>query len=453
MTLRHELWPLLQPSGCAARLLASGHAGEEAWWQHIAQNGTPLVEAAGTQGRVTMTYFWRDPAGDETRSAIRQVYVDINCVTDHHSPQPQSLQRLAGTDVWHWSTEIDEHWRGSYSLIPVTSDQLPPVFSPDDDQRRREQREWWISLFPHAIADPLNRSVPHLNSRGHALSAAHMPAAPDQSAWHALDSGHAGLPEHSRLQHFTWHSPLLGNQRRIWLYTTGRTDQPQERPLAILLDGQNWACGLPLFSALDAETDSGHLPAACWLFIDVINGDWREKELPCHPAFWQAVQQELLPMVRDRMAFSEQADHTVVAGQSYGGLAAMYAGLHWPGRFGRILSQSGSFWWPDVRLVTHFSAAGEDATGWLTGQVMRGALPASRLKIFLEAGDREDDMAWVNQQIYQALLPAGHEINFRIFSGGHDALCWRGGLLDGLRWLLADFMTPPFSGKTGNNHD
>lgn len=88
--------------------------------------------------------------------------------------------------------------------------------------------------------------------------------------------------------------------------------------------------------------------------------------------------------------------------------------------------------------------------GWLTEQVIKGELPASRLKIFLEAGNREGDMAWVNQQMRQALIPGGHDINFRIFSGGHDALCWRGGLLDCLRWLLADFITPPFSGKTGN---
>ncbi|XNM47213.1 hypothetical protein ACLK15_03325 [Escherichia coli] len=24
----------------------------------------------------------------------------------------------------------------------------------------------------------------------------------------------------------------------------------------------------------------------------------------------------------------------------------MYAGLHWPERFGCVLSQSGSYWWP-----------------------------------------------------------------------------------------------------------
>ena len=59
-----------------------------------------------------------------------------------------------------------------------------------------------------------------------------------------------------------------------------------------------------------------------------------------------AVQQELLPLVKAIAPFSDRADRTVVAGQSFGGLSALYAGLHWPERFGCVLSQSGSYWWP-----------------------------------------------------------------------------------------------------------
>lgn len=437
---------LRQAAGYAAQRLAADNVGEEAWWQHIAETGTPLVEEFA-EGQVLTSYFWRDPQGDETRSTIEQVYVDINCVTDHHSPQPQSLQRLPGTDVWHWSTPIDEQWRGSYSLIPVVASQLPPPFSGDEASRRRQQREWWISLFPLAISDPLNRSRPYYNSRRQRLSAAHMPAAPVQPGWHTFDCGQPADTDQRRLQQLSWNSRLLGNQRRIWLYTTGSTTDPQQRPLAILLDGQHWAEGQPLFSALDAETASGHLPAACWLLIDAIDGDWREKELPCKTLFWEAVQEELLPLARSYADFSQRSDSTLVAGQSYGGLAAMFAGLHWPHRFGRVLSQSGSFWWPHVKLITHFNQAQPHEMGWLTERLRSGELPAGPLKIFQEAGDRECDMVWVNQQMREALVSAGHQVNFRIFSGGHDALCWRGGLLDGLRWLLADFIPLSPSGE------
>lgn len=442
--MTNVLWPRppRQPAGFVNALLAKDDVGEETWWKSVSLIGTPVVESVSDE-QVKMTYFWRDPYGDETHSRLSQVYIDINCVTDHHSPQPQSLQRLPGTDVWFWSSDIDVYWRGSYSLIPVEAHQRPPTFSPDADKRAEQQRAWWISLFPAAISDPLNHGMPVKNSR-HALSAAHMPGAPDQSSWHALDAGLSPQPDDSRLQTFSWCSAILGNERRIWLYTTGQIDTPTVRPLVLLLDGQNWVQNMPIFSTLDSETDSNHLPAAVWLFVDVIDNPTREKELPCNPAFWQAVEEELLPLAQFHAEFSDQADRTIVAGQSYGGLAATYAGLHRPDRFGRVLSQSGSFWWPDMKLIRSFSTQPPQESGWLTAQLINGKLPTGRLHVFMEAGSREGDMAPLSRQMHDALVTAGHRTQFRIFNGGHDSLCWRGGLIDGLRWLLADF-SPHYS--------
>ncbi|WP_348235431.1 alpha/beta hydrolase-fold protein, partial [Salmonella enterica] len=61
--------------------------------------------------------------------------------------------------------------------------------------------------------------------------------------------------------------------------------------------------------------------------------------------FWLPVQQELLPQVRVVPPFSDHAGRAVVAGQSFGGLSALYAGLNCRTRFGCVLCQSGSFWW------------------------------------------------------------------------------------------------------------
>jgi hypothetical protein len=36
------------------------------------------------------------------------------------------------------------------------------------------------------------------------------------------------------------------------------------------------------------------------------------------------------------------------------------------------------------------------------------------------------------------LNDAGHRVIFNAFEGGHDRLCWRGGLLNGLAHLLSD---------------
>lgn len=425
-----------RPSGFAAALLREPEVGTEAWWRQIADFGTPLVESAGAE-LVRATFLWRDPAGSEAHSPTQRVYADINGVTDHHSCSPQSLQRLAGTDVWHGSFEVEKAWRGSYCLLPITEAELPPSFSADEQVRRQQQRTWWCSLGVHAIADPLNTHASHHTWGGQPTSSAHMPDAPSQAAWRHVDRGQASEPDARRLHTFTWQSDTLGNGRRIWLYTTADSAAPEQRPLAIVLDGQRWADQFPLFSALDEETQEGALPPAVWLLIDAIDPETRGDELPCNAEFWAAVQEELLPLAAGHTPFSHDRERTLVAGQSYGGLAALYAGLFMPQRFGRVLTQSGSFWWPDLSFITDAEPCAHQG-GWLGEQARQQGRTDWPLTIFQEAGHREADIEFVNQQMHQVLTEAGHRVQFRVYAGGHDALCWRGGLIDGCRWLMAE---------------
>lgn len=82
---------------------------------------------------------------------------------------------------------------------------------------------------------------------------------------------------------------------------------------------------MPVWSPLAALTREGRLPPAVYLLIDAIDNQRRGVELPCHRDFWLAVQEELLPLVHGYAPFSDRPDRTVVAGQSFGGLAAMFA--------------------------------------------------------------------------------------------------------------------------------
>ncbi len=137
------------------------------------------------------------------------------------------------------------------------------------------------------------------------------------------------------------------------------------------------------------------------------------------------MQQELLPQVRAVTPFSDDAGRTVVAGQSFGGLSALYAGLNWPTRFGCVLSQSGSFWWPHCITPpegSHYPAENR--------RIMR-----ARLRIVLEAGVREPIVFQANQALYAQLNTSQQSIFWRQVDGGHDALCWRGGLTQGLMLL------------------
>ncbi|MBY4838983.1 enterochelin esterase [Pantoea sp. DY-5] len=390
--------------------------GSAAWWQAQQSQGIPRIELAD-DGQCQVTFFWRDPQGDETQSSTQRVWINITGVTDHHQRRPpQSLMRVAGTNVWYWQTSLPANWRGSYCLMP---DEQATDFTGVAEMSTL--RNWWRDKFPTAQADPLNSLRGWSGGRGMGVSPLHLPHAPDQQLWQAVDNGTAPTLE---LQQQQWDSALLGNSRKVWIYTTGAAN-PAQRPLAIMLDGQFWAHSMPIAGPLQQLTDAGSLPPAVYLFIDIIDREHRSRELPCNAQFWQAIQQELLPQVAQSTPYRQQAHSTIVAGQSFGGLASVFAALHWPETFGNALSLSGSFWWPE-RGNPH---------GWLLQALDNGLAPRQPLRFWLEAGKREGLILQANQQLQQQLSAAGYQVNYLPVEGGHDALCWRGGLLNGLQAL------------------
>jgi len=395
--------------------------GSEAWWQARQGQGIPLIEAHG-KGVCRVTFLWRDPSGDEHHSSVQRVWLNITGVTDHHQrARPVTLVRIPGTDVWQYQIVLTDTWRGSYCLIPSTvTDDFPPEAFSREIPSAQALREGWRNLFPRAVVDPFNPRQ-WRGGRGHPVCALEMPRAPHQPGWNASDT--AFTPPCC----LHWQSEILANTRRVWVFATGE-DNGGHRPLALLLDGQFWAQSMPVWPALQSLTDEGLLPPAVYVLIDVIDTPHRSHELPCNPAFWEAIQQELLPQIQAIAPWRDDPSTTVVAGQSFGGLSALYAGLHWPERFGCVLSQSGSYWWPGR----------ESEQGLLISQLEEGSLGQAPLRIFLEAGTREPLIYQANLRLCSVLQRTPQQIFWREVDGGHDALCWRGGLTEGLITLWGD---------------
>jgi len=154
--------------------------GSEAWWQARQQQGIPFIEASG-KGKCRVTFWWRDPNGDEQRSPILRVWLNITGVTDHHQrARPVTLARLPGTDAWHCTLELTDTWRGSYCLIPsAATDDFPPDAFSDELPSPQALRAGWRKLFPQAQVDPFNPRQ-WRGGRGHPVCALEMPRAPLQ---------------------------------------------------------------------------------------------------------------------------------------------------------------------------------------------------------------------------------------------------------------------------------
>jgi enterochelin esterase family protein len=167
---------------------------------------------------------------------------------------------------------------------------------------------------------------------------------------------------------------------------------------------------------------------------DSLDRKTRSLELPCYEPFVDYLKQELLPWVHARYHVTSDPARTIVAGSSYGGLAATFAGFKAPEVFGNVLSQSGTFRW-NIREREGVRDLNEEA--WLIRQFV--ASPKLPLRLYLEVGllERSDteDMVVMNRRIRDVLEAKGYEVAYSEYNGGHDYTCWRGSLADGLLWL------------------
>lgn len=72
-----------------------------------------------------------------------------------------------------------------------------------------------------------------------------------------------------------------------------------------------------------------------------------------------------------------------------------------------------------------------------------GEVSAAGLRVWLEAGQREPIIFRANQALLAQLITTQQTIFWRQVDGGHDALCWRGGLTAGLIQLWQPLLSHP----------
>ncbi len=222
----------------------------------------------------------------------------------------------------------------------------------------------------------------------------------------------------------------LGNERAIWI----RRPPRDASHLVVVLDAELYRERVGARALFDELEGRGEIASAWVVFVSMHSFEARRKECPCHPAFARFMGEELLPWLERLHPELAGPDlGRVLVGLSYTGLAAAFVARELPGKFGRVIAQSGSFWWNDCWLASRF--------GELTQP-----LPTA---FYLDVGDRETttnvrhvDVVQVVSQIegvdrFEAALRAtGHQVVRVDFEGGHDFVAWQQSLPGALRWAL-----------------
>jgi len=391
----------LSPTIAAAAENALKGKGTDAFWADVERTGTPLVELAADGMRI-VTFLYR--------GAKRNVRI-LGAPSADHDP----LERIEGTDIWFKSYLLPASTRLSYQIAPDIPD-LPGT--------ARERR---VAILATAQADALNRFPwpADVSDRFNLSSTFVLDGAPAQPflAARSVDKG--------QTTNFEIASPQLGNIRTITLYTPPHfsPDNP-DNVLLFLFDGDAYQTKVPTPTILDNMIADGVIPPVVAVLVANPDREARGRELPDSAGFTAFLADELLPDVVSRTGMKPVPSRTVLAGSSFGGLAAVRIALVRPDLFGNALSMSGSFWWHPE------NAPAEDGE-YIAASVAKN--PRADVRIFLSAGlfefkgpGPDAGILDANRHLRDVLRAKGYPIHYREYAAGHDYLAWRGILSDGL---------------------
>lgn len=389
-------------------------AALENFWREIKQRGTPLVERiSGDDKHVLVTFLWR--GGPET--------TNVGLVSDlpgaAEEPEKSLLEKLPNTNVWFRTYKLRNDGRFTYYISP--NDSLLPVA-----QRRGRYWDTWR-------ADPLNpRHFVMHEDRDYVRSLVELSGAA-RIPW--LEAK-PNVPK-GRSKQFHVGSKILGEERSFWIYTPpGYSTDGQPYDLLVLFDGDSYALDVPTATIIENLLEAGRIRPLVVLMVDQKD---RNVELACNERFTNFVAQEMVPWVRAHYHVTSSAAKTTIGGQSFGGLAAAFAGLRHPEVFGNILTTTAYFEWDPQEKS---AADAEDLEyEWIIRQF--AASPKLPLRFVITAGlfdwggdtTPQPSSLAASRHMRDVLLAKGYAVSYREIAGADEVLTAAVTLPDALRAL------------------
>jgi enterochelin esterase-like enzyme len=403
----------------------------DTFWEALASEGTPLVEAIPDDDHaVLVTFVWH---GDADTTTVRVCNDDVLGAT----PADGAMARLDGTDLWH----------KTYRLLPDL--RFEYVFAPNDPELAGGEYASWQEKAANLRLDPFNQKRYLIPDDGEhpewndffgdwstwvkrEQSLVELPGAPPQPWVVERPNVPKGRVDKHRLE-----SRILGNSRVVYVYTPpGHQASAASAHLLVLFDAWAYRAIIPTPTILDNLLAEGEIPPIVAVLVDHPTLDERMNELsfdPPGPEFVSFVTEELLSWLKERYRVTTDPARSIVGGASNGGDTAARIAFARPDLFGGVLSQSGSY---------GISPSDDPEPEWFARQVVASAVVPIRFS--LEAGSMETDpgtsgitILQGNRHLRDVLEAKGYEVRHVEFSGAHQLMCWQGTIRGALIWLTA----------------
>jgi enterochelin esterase family protein len=342
---------------------------------------SPIVDAGG----VTFVYHGAADA------------VNLRCWI-HGLPASQPFERVGDGDLWVLRVELPENSRIEYKFEVV----------------RDGQEEWILDpLNPLQAADPFGA-----NSVAQGMGYV-------RPEWTVADpAARAGIVDEIGVR-----SQALGDDRHVAVYVPARFRRNRRYPLLVVHDGYDYLRYANLQVVLDNLIHRLEIPP---LIAALTQSPHRLEEYAGHDAHSRFVAVELPERLQHSFPLHASPAARGLMGASFGAVASLHAAWRHPGRFGRLVLQSGSFAFSDIghhRRTPTF----DPVARFVNEFRRRPGQPAER--IYLSCGIYES-LIYENRSLVPLLRHHGIEVRYEEVRDGHNWENWRDRLQSALTWLF-----------------
>jgi enterochelin esterase family protein len=314
-------------------------------------------------------------------------------------PNSQPLHRLANTNLWYLTLDIPAKSRVEYKFEVV----------------RHGQGQW--------IEDPLNKfratdpfganSVVH--GEGYVVP-----------EWTQVDPD----ARPGTLEPWLIKSKAFHDTRGFHVYLPARFRKTRRYPLLFVHDGADYVRFANLKTVLDNLIHRLEIPD---LVVALSNSPNRLGEYADDERHARYVTEECIPDLEAQLPLIGKPRGRCLMGASFGGVASLSTAFRYPGFYGRLLLQSGSFAFSDIGSQNKRGPLFEPVIAFMNR--FRASPTLVSEKAFISCGMHES-LIYENRSLIPMLQATELELKYVEARDGHNWENWRDRLREGLSWLF-----------------
>jgi enterochelin esterase-like enzyme len=309
------------------------------------------------------------------------------------------LARLPNTDLFYLVLEIPPKSRVEYKF-----------------EVHRHGGSQWIEdpLNPHRARDPFGaNSVVH--GEGYSVP-----------SW----IHHDPLSRPGLIEPFSFHSRAFGGPRHGHIYLPARFRKTRLYPLLVVHDGSDYLKFTGMKTILDNLIHRLEIPDCIVCFVDSSD---RLREYADDERHARFLTEELIPDLTRRLPILDRPQARCLMGASFGGVAALSTAFRYPGFYGRLLLQSGSFAFTDIGRRNRRGPLFDKVVEFVNE--FRARPTAVSERVFMSCGVYES-LIYENRSMVPLLTETGMQVRFVEARDGHNWENWRDRLREGMSWLF-----------------